>query len=277
MILLKSFFRKKTIKNYLIIFLLIFTLIFIAYRLKDYYIKKNNEIYKSSYIEFKDTNISKESIINNNIKNIKEKIVCRYDNSFKYFIADDNVSDGETLAPKEMLPPNSNTKTVEIGDILTSLDIDLEFRVTEIQLEDTFYHISKNDFEKLKNKDFELSYAITLKDYRYKDDTEKELQEKFSNAFISFRNETRRPSDYTSRIEMINIFVIICVIFFGIVFVITLINIIIDEGKTNKLYYVIGYNKVKIGLIFISKVIFLILIPLLIALGITSIIFKIIK
>ena len=124
----------------------------------------------------------------------------------------------------------------------------------------------------------EKIYIVTLKSYLPENQkvTEDFLQDKF-NIILGFKNNAQGRRDYLGRINMINLFVIICVIFFSIVFVITLINIVVDEQKTNKLYYVIGYNKVRIFLILISKVITLLILPLIVSLGISFIFINLFK
>lgn len=272
MILLKSFFRKKTIKNYFIIFLLTFTLIFTSCFLKRFYIDKQNELYKTSYFYFDVKDIDIDEI---KYDNIKEVFLGIRDSNYNIFVKSDKVSDNEIIVPNEREHPSLK----EIYHVNESFLLDeTELKIKEVINFDNLYYISANNLEKIKNNDVNTVYIVTLKSYLPEEQikTEDFLRNKF-NIIPDFKNNAQGRRDYLGRINMINIFVIMCVIFFSIVFVITLINIVVDEQKTNKLYYVIGYNKMKIVLIFISKVIFLFIIPLLLALIISFGVFTLFK
>lgn len=262
MMLLKSFFRKRTIKNYFIIFLLTFTLIFTSCFLKRFYIDKQNELYKTSYIWFYTNDINIKEIKHENIKDVVVGLwLDRYT-----FAKSSQLSDDEIIVPNEKTFPTAE-EIYHINDNFSLEEYNLNLRIKEKNEFDDLYYISENNFEKLNNSNMEKIYIVTLKSYLPENQkvTEDFLQDKF-NIILGFKNNAQGRRDYLGRINMINFFVIICVIFFSIVFVITLINIVVDEQKTNKLYYVIGYNKLKIVLIFISKVISLVIIPLLLAL-----------
>lgn len=264
MMLIKSFFRKKTIKNYFIIFLLTFTLIFTSCFLKRFYIDKQNELYKTSYIWFYTEDINIDEIKQENIKDVAEGIITNKG----FFRKSDKVLDDEIIVPNIKEYPTLEER-YHINDNFSLEDYNLNLRIKAKNDFDDLYYISVNNFEKLNNSDSDMEkiYIVTLKSYlpENQKDTENFLQDKF-NIILGFKNNVQGRRNYLGRIKMINIFMIICVIFFSIVFVITLINIVVDEQKTNKLYYVIGYNKLKIVLIFISKVISLLIIPLLLAL-----------
>lgn len=272
MILLKSFFRKKTIKNYFIIFLLTFTLIFTSCFLKRFYIDKQNELYKTSYFYFDVKDIDVDEI---KYDNIKEVFLGIRDSNYNIFVKSDKVSDNEIIVPNEREHPSLK----EIYHVNESFLLDeTELKIKEVINFDNLYYISANNLEKIKNNDVNTVYIVTLKSYLPEEQikTEDFLRNKF-NIIPDFKNNAQGRRDYLGRINMINLFVIICVIFFSIVFVITLINIVVDEQKTNKLYFVIGYNKFKIVLIFISKVIFLLIIPLLLSLIISFGVFTLFK
>ncbi len=273
MMLLKSFFRKRTIKNYFIIFLLTFTLIFTSCFLKRFYIDKQNELYKTSYIWFYTNDINIKEIKHENIKDVVVGLwLDRYT-----FVKSSQLSGDEIIVPSEKTFPTAE-EIYHINDNFSLEEYNLNLRIIEKNEFDDLYYISENNFEKLNNSNMEKIYIVTLKSYLPENQkvTEDFLQDKF-NIILGFKNNAQGRRDYLGRINMINLFVIICVIFFSIVFVITLINIVVDEQKTNKLYYVIGYNKVRIFLILISKVITLLILPLIVSLGISFIFINLFK
>lgn len=273
MMLLKSFFRKRTIKNYFIIFLLTFTLIFTSCFLKRFYIDKQNELYKTSYIWFYTNDINIKEIKHENIKDVVVGLwLDRYT-----FVKSSQLSGDEIIVPNEKTFPTAE-EIYHINDNFSLEEYNLNLRIIEKNEFDDLYYISENNFEKLNNSNMEKIYIVTLKSYLPENQkvTEDFLQDKF-NIILGFKNNAQGRRDYLGRINMINLFVIICVIFFSIVFVITLINIVVDEQKTNKLYYVIGYNKVRIFLILISKVITLLILPLIVSLGISFIFINLFK
>lgn len=274
MMLLKSFFRKKTIRNYFIIFLLTFTLMFSSVLLKRYYMDKQEDLYKTSYIWFNTDDIDINEVKHENIKDVVVGLwVGKYT-----FAKSDKVSDNEIIVPNERTYPTAE-EVYQVNDNFSLEEYNLNLRIKEKNEFDDLYYISDNNFEKLKSSNnIQSIYIVTLKSYFAEEqkNTDNAIRDKF-NIITSFKNNAQGRRDYLGRISMLNIFMVICVVFFGIVFVITLINIFLDEQKTNHLYFVIGYNKVRIFFIFISKLITLLVLPLVLSACLSFLIYNLFK
>lgn len=278
MMLLKSFFRKKTIRNYFIIFLLTFTLMFSSVLLKRFYIVKQNELYDTSYIYFNTDGIDINEIKHEDIKDVV--VGLWLDNDI--FVKSDKVSDDEIIVYNKRMVYNDGTnfsfeEVYQVNDNFPLEEYNLNLRIKEKNKFDDLYYISSNNYEKIKNSGVQKVYIVTLKSYFCDENkVEEYLQTKF-NITTLYKNNAQGRKDYLGRISMLNIFMVICLIFFGIVFIITLINIFIDEQKTNHLYFVIGYNKVRIFFIFISKLITLLVLPLVLSACLSFLIYNLFK
>lgn len=276
--LLKSFFRKKTIRNYFIIFLLTFTLMFSSVLLKRFYIVKQNELYDTSYIYFNTDGIDINEIKHEDIKDVV--VGLWLDNDI--FVKSDKVSDDEIIVYNKRMVYNDGTnfsfeEVYQVNDNFPLEEYNLNLRIKEKNKFDDLYYISSNNYEKIKNSGVQKVYIVTLKSYFCDENkVEEYLQTKF-NITTLYKNNAQGRKDYLGRISMLNIFMVICLIFFGIVFIITLINIFIDEQKTNHLYFVIGYNKVRIFFIFISKLITLLVLPLVLSACLSFLIYNLFK
>lgn len=266
MILLKAFYRKKTIKNYFIIITLVFFVIFSLLIIKQFYINKNNDYYKSSFIFLEAKNINTSSIKNKNIKDCFYALKDNYSGAI--FVADNNLEKNEIILPSLL------NEEYKVNDEIFIEEYNLKLRIKEFQDRNNFYYIDNETFEKLKSSNLTLLYIISLKNYIYKEKTINDLQNNFEESIIYFYNNTNTfLKNYENIIIVINTFLTIIVIIFSILFIITLVNIFIDEEKTNHLCYVIGYNRSKICLIFISKILSLLIFPLSISFIIVRIIF----
>lgn len=278
MMLLKSFFRKKTIRNYFIVFLLTFTLMFSSVLLKRFYIVKQNELYDTSYIYFNTDGIDINEIKHEDIKDVV--VGLWLDNDI--FVKSDKVSDDEIIVHNKRMVYNDGTnfsfeEVYQVNDNFPLEEYNLNLRIKEKNKFDDLYYISSNNYEKIKNSGVQKVYIVTLKSYFCDENkVEEYLQTKF-NITTLYKNNAQGRKDYLGRISMLNIFMVICLIFFGIVFIITLINIFIDEQKTNHLYFVIGYNKVRIFFIFISKLITLLVLPLVLSACLSFLIYNLFK
>lgn len=269
MMLIKSFFRKKTIRNYFVIFFLIFASIFSCLVVRKVYTDKYNELNKQSFIAVKDPAMDIKDIKNDNIKDIVEGIeingtIYRIDNSLK---------DNETIAPRELRWfPKGEVNVV--GEKHTIQNAGLDLDIVEVSYDIGYFLVNENTYQKLIDSEAVKAYVISLKNYLISNETEQQIYDEFADntPFIYYRNNNPSPKDYVGRISSLNFFMTICAILFGIVFIITFINIIIDEQKTNKLYHVIGYNKSQIFSIFLKKIICLLGLPLVLAIIVACIV-----
>lgn len=266
MILLKAFYRKKTIKNYFIIITLVFFVIFSLLIIKQFYINKNNDYYKSSFIFLEAKNINTSSIKNKNIKDCFYALKDNYSGAI--FVADNN------LEKNEIIIPSFSNEDYKVNDEIFIEEYNLKLRIKEFQDRNNFYYIDNETFENLKSSNLTLLYIISLKNYIYKEKTINDLQNNFEECIIYFYNNTNTSlKNYENIIIVITTFLTIIVIIFCILFIITIMNIFIEEKKINELYSVIGYSNFKIFLIFMEKIISLILMPFITSLILTSLIY----
>lgn len=260
MMLIKSFFRKKTIRNYAIIFFLTFASIFSCLVVRKFYTDEYNKLNKQSFIAIREPSMDIKDIKNDNIKDIVEGFemggIFRIDNSLK---------DNETIAPREIrwFPKG---EVYVVGEKYAIEQADLELDIIKVSQDIGYFLVNENIYQKIKDSGGVKVYIVSLKNYLIANETEHQIFDDFSDHFIYYRNNNPSPKDYIGRISTLNFFMVVCAILFGIVFIFTFINIIIDEQKTNKLYHVIGYNKSQIFLIFLKKVICLLVIPLILSL-----------
>ena len=99
MLILKSFFRRKTTRNYIIIFTSIYFIMFILLLFKGYYIGLNNDANKNSYIYIdneQDFEILKRF---KDIDNIEDGCLVNIDNQEYIFIKDDSLKNNEIVVP----------------------------------------------------------------------------------------------------------------------------------------------------------------------------------
>lgn len=260
MILLKAFYRKKTIKNYFIIITLAFFIIFSLLFIRQFYINKNNEKYKSSFIFLETNNIEKSSIKNKNIKDCYSALKTNYG---EIFVTSNSLDNNEIILPSIL------KKEYKENDELFIEEYNLNLKIKGFQDENNFYYINEISFEQIKNSDVDLIYIISLKNYINREKTIKDLENNFTENIISFYNNTNSSKTYETVVIVTTTFLKIMVIIFIILFLITMVNIYFDEMKVNKLYSVIGYPNYKIILIFLEKIVSLIFLPLIISLILT--------
>lgn len=240
-IIYKSFFKKKSTKIYLGIFILLgiaFSFLFIS---KSILIKKENEAYPNSFIYFsskKEIDLTKERSINSFNKAIRVDCHNQLTNIFI---------------------------TKEIPVIKKEYDTNLECNIDDYTIKySSIINANLISDEKLYNyldkDENELYYIITLKNWFEKDKTIKVLKDKY-NVEINIEEYQIDSMDYKDIIIIFDIFIKIIFILFIILCIISIFNIVIDESKNNFLYYSLGYSKTKIIKLTISKILMIITIP----------------
>lgn len=240
-IIYKSFFKKKTTKIYLGIFILlgfIFSFLLIG---KKYLIEKINEAYLNSFIYFS----SKEEIDLTREKGIKScnkaiELECN-----NILISVFVVKDKPVIIEKNEnnLECNIDQYTIKYSHLN---------RINIISNENLFNYLAKDRKE--------YSYFITLNNWIEKEKIIKSISNKYHVEVIT-EEQKIDSMDYKNIIIICNIFINVIEVLFLILLIISFTNIIIDENKNNKLYYYLGYSKMKIIKITINKTISIILVP----------------
>lgn len=241
-IIYKSFFKKKSTKIYLGIFLLlgiIFSFVFIS---EKYLLKKGNEAYPNSFISFN----SKE-----NINLSKENGIKAYNKAIE--LECNNILMSVYVTETTPIIKEDNKENLECYIDNYTVNYSYLNSVTIVENKELFNHMLKDEKE--------YSYFITLNSWIEKDKIIKKLSNKYHVELITEEQKIDNM-DYKNIIIICNIFINVIEVLFLILLIISFANIIIDESKNNKLYYCLGYSEIKIALITINKIIFIILIPL---------------
>lgn len=242
-IIYKSFFKKKSTKIYLWIFILLgitFSSLFIA---RKYLIRKGNEAYQNSYIYFS----SKNEVSLLNEKNIK-----RYNKAFE---VDCNNPLTSIFITNELPIIENEYSNNQCHVDAYTIEYTVQNRINVIENDQLFKSLSKNPKE--------YFYFINLKNWFKKDKTIKKLIDKY-HLEIGVEEYKIDSVNYKNIIFTFEIFIIIVEILFLILFLISIFNILVDEKKNNYLYHYLGYSKIKIFKITINKMFFIIFFPLLI-------------
>lgn len=271
--LLKSFYRKRTSKIYLIVFTLIFLALYMIIFGKSYYREYINESFKGSYIKF---DLSKDKIIPEleGVTNLQEVV-----NLNKYFLLSNssfNLNNYEIL----ISPFYDDNKMMEtVKKTLGELGIDTSlytFKVSDEVNAYNFFYVNPFTYNILDNQvnNDDNTYVGDLYDWinfeEFISKLEVELDTEI-NAYIVSTDILRYIDIYNG----FNIFLYLLLSLFVILSIITIINVLMDEKKTNFLYRIIGYSNKQKRLIVISKLLSLLVVSLLLG-TISSLILKII-
>lgn len=240
----RSFFKKKITKIYLWIFILfsiLFSFLFIA---KEWIIVKGNEAYKGSFIYF----VSKEDIDLSRIYNIKKYNKALYANCHSDLVDIFVVND-------KPIVNNDNNEKVECA---------LEGYTIKYSVMDEI-NIVQNDalYKLLNNKGEDYYYFISLNNWFDVERTSSIIKDVYKVEPII--NEINIDSNnYKDYIYIFNIIIKVLLFLFVLLLLVSIVNVIIDEKKNNKLYYFLGYSKIRIACITFNKILFLMLMPMII-------------
>lgn len=209
---------------------------------RTYTITKGNEAYKESFLYFsseKDINLSEE----NNIKRYNKAIYVNCNNN----LTDVYVVNDEPIVNKD----HNGTLECKVNDLSVKYSYLDEINI--IRNEKLFELLSKNSEE--------YYYFIKLNNWFNVNKTSSELAKKY-HVEIYEKEKSIDDNNYKSIIFIIELFIKILTILFVILFLTSIINIIIDERRNNKLYHMLGYSKLKIISMTTNKIILIIILPL---------------
>lgn len=238
----RSFFRKKVTKIYLLIFIIfsiLFSFLFIS---KENIIVKGNEAYKKSFIYFsteKEVELSKEP----NVKSYNKALHANcYSDLTEIFIVNDT-------------PIVSNDYDEKVECIIDKY-------IVQYTAMDNFNIVqNKSLYEFLSNDVNEYYYFLSLDNWFDVEKTSKYIKGRYKVEPIIYEVNID-SNNYKNYISIFSITIRILVFLFALLFLISVVNVIIDEKKNNILYYSLGYSKLKIFNITFNKILLLLLIPL---------------
>jgi hypothetical protein len=250
MVLLKSFFRRKTTKLYIIIFIILSISFVVSSGLKKYFIEFANSNYKGSLVY---VNIGKEAQekLNsiNNISNIYQSVEVKIENVEYIFINTSYINYEDNLDKYDILVPNLYINDIKIGDKININD-DIELTVKGyfdsssypfviIANEELINYLIDNDIGK-------NAYTIVLENWLNRDDTFNELTTTFNLEYITMNIVYNHNVSLDFFVKVFNVLMNIIVLLFAIIFIATIYSIINDELKNQLLYKCMGYTKINL-------------------------------
>lgn len=256
MLILKSFFRKKTTKTYLAIYTLLLSVLMVLLCTKIVLEDKENSLYNGSYIIVNSSDNEKLKEIKN-IKDIKEAIMIKedYDNYVLVYNRNYELNSNEIIISSKL---KENININENINIVVN-DANMTLLIKNYENNDTYniFYISNELYNKLKNN-LSTSFVVNLKNWRKYENTLQELKKyyKSDNVIIYYNKDN---SSYETFIIVINVILITLSILFFIVLIMTCFNLVEDEKIKNKIYYKLGYPKKKLRYYIIFKIILLML------------------
>jgi len=273
MLIVKSFLRKKSTKIYFIIFILLILVLLTLGYYNEKYINLANENYRGSYIQFTYSYDYKKKISKmNNIKEISLGIPYKENYEIYYFFQDINLSKNEIIINKNAFP------NIQIGESITLNENN--FIVKKLKEDqDTFdsIYLSEESWNKILKEDI-ITYRITLMDWTKREKTVEKIKKEL-NIYddVTIYLSQKQEINFDKLVIVSSIVLMIIIFCFFIILITTLINIIYDEQKINKMYIYLGYTKGKLIRINIVKLFLLLSISYLTALSIYKSIILIFK
>lgn len=240
----RSFFKKKVTKIYLWIFILfsiLFSFLLIA---KECIIVKGNEAYSKSFIYF----ITEKEIDLGNEQNVKGYNKALYANCYSDLT--------------EVFIVN-NTPIVR-NDSEEKVECTIDKYTIQYIVENDFNIVQNNSLYDFLNDDVkEYYYFVSLENWFDVEKTSNFIKDSYKVEPIIYEVNID-SNNYKNYIYIFNIIIRILLFLFVLLLLISIVNVIIDEKKNNKLYYSLGYNRIRIISITFNKILLLILIPIVI-------------
>ena len=215
----KSFYRKKNVKTYLLIIISLMVILNLALIFKSYMIDIVNSNYNKSFIYV----VVNDDIELKKIKeydNVKEIKKCVFDD---LFIVEDNSIENNQIYISD---DNNNEYT---NDYVVNKSQNLQQNVmmissdlfSQLHYVNGYYITLDNWFDNSEFLDYLLSLNVKPDAYIYKNN----------------------DIDYESSFVYLNVVIVLLSWIFVIVYFFTIISIIVDQKKINKMLKILGFNK----------------------------------
>lgn len=298
MILLKGFFRKKTTKIYLGIFVLLLSSVLILYSFSDYYKQLSDNLFsKSSYVILASKTDNYDILEKNtNVSNIERALLFKPDYSYEignsvltwssFLIMSEGIANESILIlSSENLKENEIALGLSFKLDETEIDIvgnkigifneekKMEFIVTELY-ESLFpeMRISNNLFQQLYKQNNLCTYKLTVENSEAADSLVKNLKklEKKKNGTVFLKtkyNSEETLNNYLILERIVNSLNLACniaIFIISIIFFSIIRNIIKDDYKSINVNILLGYTRRQIKKDSFFKIIILGLITFLI-------------
>lgn len=256
MLILKSFFRKKTTKIYLIIYTFIILILMLLVFTKNVLIQKENELHNGTFIAIKNFDISKYNNKENLNKVLKTTIIQNKVGEEYLLIINNDLKDNEVIISSLLKEKFKNNREFEINNNNQTI----KFIIKDFDDNIKYLFLIKVSVETY-NKYYDFSNErtiITFKNWLNIQDDVNNLRKIYGDENV-FPYYLIGNTNYKNFVTVINILLIVLIFLFIIVLIIANFNIIQDENKKNLLYYKIGYNKYILKLFNILKIIILLI------------------
>lgn len=264
MVIYNGFFRKKNVKIYIALFTLLFCLILILIKGREYYIELNNKTYGNSIVSItSDKDISKKLKYYSNVKETEIGILFKTNGEELFFIVDESLEDDEIIVANS---------TEAKGQISISInDIIENFTIKDYhQKSSNEFYISRKKYQDLEKENHLLIYRLNLKNWsNYSKTVDKLLEDNFD---VSYQINKTSNVDFDNQIRYFSIITIVLIVILIITLIISIFNLIEDEQKTNTLYRYLGYKKSKVKMILIQKLILIIAVSIVVGFILSNII-----
>lgn len=221
-IIYKSFYRKKNIRNYILIITCLMITITLCLVFRLYIVNVINSNYNKSFIYAKITNEEQLSLLKQ-IDNINEIRKCIDEDG--YIVEDITVKSNQIyISSNSDIIYNNNFEYIESDSLQSNVIV-----------------VSPTLFSTLE---YDNGYYITLKNWMNSSDI---IDLMFSNNIetdphIYLNNDIKLEDTYL----YLNITIMILAVVFTLIYIFTIILIIVDQRKKNKILKVLGFSKKEI-------------------------------
>lgn len=239
--IIKSFFKKKTTKIYIVITILFALVLSLSLNFRNYYNNIINDYFEGSfyYINIKDYNEVFSSIDKkyelDNLKQIKA-----VDSKFSevLFYIDNNLNDNEVGISKYFIDDGKDYSDISITklnkEFIKNYNYDFDYQI---------HAINSNTLNSIGSK-YNDAYVFRLKEWSLKDDFDKYCEEKLDRRFSLYSTpSSNKASKYVGIVNILSSIPLILSIIYFIVFIIMVINILNEDKNKNNIYSEIGYSK----------------------------------
>ena len=278
MIILKSFYRKKNTKIYLVIITLLFLAMGTLLYLRQNNYNRANSNLEPSYIKFNSNKENLEFI--KNIKGIKELKygieTYYYDETYNYsksiyIFSNNTVENNHTYISQQLTSDFLSIASITLTENKYNFKVD---KIINENIDFNYMYISPTDFKTLSTKTKYYTFFIYPNKWLEKNKIINKLQTKgIAKEDIEVNEKTRLYSNsFLTKYYIISIILITIGIIFLIVLFITIKNILVDENKNTKLLKYLGFHNNMIKKKHILKIISLLTLSIIISTLIISLI-----
>jgi len=273
MLILKSFFRKKNTKKYILLFSFLFIAIFGLFFVKKYYTLKMQENYQDAFIEFvapyqELKNIQKMSFF----QRVDYGLDIEYQNetftllhSMLYPVSKDNTF--ISLKYQDVLKIDDSLSFEVLGNF-TNLKINGYY---DQAYSDVFF-VNDSVINDLISQNKMILYRVTLKNWMDREEVISKIkknvnfEEKYGIVQYLYK---KNDINLEGTIGILQILLSFLLLLFALVFFLTIYNVFCDEQILDRMYFYLGFSKNSRKIFFFSKILFLFLVSFCFAVVIT--------